>query len=1008
LQRILRGGLRAMATLLLSLVFLCAGFVPLRAEGDAGARPDVHFDLDTGGHRAFVKDVVFAPGGDLLVSASDDKTIRVWDWRAGVTLRTIRGKIGPGHEGKVFAVDVSPDGATIAAGGWFGPASADPPTYGDVRLFDLRSGRMTAVLSGHPWVVYDVAFSPDGTRLAAAGQGGFVHLWTRGPDGNWRADPPLDADCERIEKIAFAAAGRRLAAVTSDYGIRLWDMADASPVELDAAAAGLEDVPVRALAVSPDGARFATGADDGQVMVWRAQDGSLAETVPQREFLVGALTFADAGRSLVISCGYRCADRFYETVWTLGGGERLDYRGHDNTVWASDLSPDGALVASAGGTLNEVRVWDPLTGETKAVLAGRGRPVMAVGITVRGDEIAWGNVDPCPDAVACTALQGELAQALPLPSADRFFERPRAIHDAARFARAFHAQAGWSLAAADSVHGGIPNDVLEIRRGGDLLHAIRNDATNGIRHAAFTLLEGGLLATGGSDGTLSLYDRQTGRLVSALSGGHSSEINAMAEAAGAQRLITGGDDQTVRLWNLATGRLVASMFFAGDDFILWVPQGYYYSSPDGDSLVGWHVNQGSDREARFVRARQLKQYLFSPEIVRRAIVLGDAEAAVRELRGVDSELDRLLQRRPPEFEVRVLEDGSPREGFVSVEITGAGEEGASVAEFAVHANDRRIDGFATRAVAGDGRDRIVIEVPVEEGENEISIAGVNAFGYLTERSVKVVGRASRAAQTGTLYVVAIGAEDYPLLPTACSGRSCNLSYPVDDAAEFVRVLAERTAPLYREMKTLVFANADALAETAAARETALFSSVLEPESDLILDEIEDFLGQAGPDDTTIIFVAGHGINIDEDYYFIPSDGRQRDGGRWQRSSLVGWETIQRAVERAKGRRLMLVDTCHAANSFNPRLEKDAEDARIIVFSATAANNTAAELPELGHGVFTFSLLEGLKGRAGTNGDGVRLLALADFVDREVRRLTASRQAPEYYISRVDNFVVARP
>ena len=70
---------------------------------------------------------------------------------------------------------------------------------------------------------------------------------------------------------------------------------------------------------------------------------------------------------------------------------------------------------------------------------------------------------------------------------------------------------------------------------------------------------------------------------------------------------------------------------------------------------------------------------------------------------------------------------------------------------------------------------------------------------------------------------------------------------------------------------------------------------------------------------------------------------------------------------------MLLDTCHAANAFNPRLEKDAADARIVVFSATAANSTAAELPELGHGVFTYSVLEGLRGAAKTSGDGVRLL-----------------------------------
>ncbi len=1005
LRLVVRFALRAATVMLLAAVFAATGFVPLRASETV----DFHLDLDTGGHRALVKAIAFTPDGNFLVSASDDKTIRVWDWRSGISLRTIRGQIGPGQEGKVFALDVSPDGATIAAAGWFGPSVGDSPPYGDVRLFDLRSGRLVSVLKGNPWVVHDVAFSPDGTRLAAAGQEGFVYLWKKDEAGAWQPETRLDGDSLRIEKVAFAAGGTRLAAVTEDYGIRLWDLADMSPVEMPDATV-LEDVPVRALAVSPDGALFATGADDGQVHVWRADDGGLAETVPQRGFAVGALVFAESGRALVVSCGYRCAGRFEQSVWRFGAGEGAGYAGHDDTVWASAATPDGALVATAGGSRKEIRLWDPATGETVAELKGIGSPVMAVGVTPDGGAIAWGSDDPCPDLAACPERQSALANVMPLPAEGRFFERPRATQEVGGFLRAIHAQAGWSLVASAGEDSPVPNDVLEIRRDGATLHRIANDATNGFLHAAFTLLSDGRnLVTGGSDGTLTIHDRQTGGYVITLEDGHTGEVHAIAEAPQAGLLVTGSDDQTLKLWNLQTRRLVATFFFAGGEFIVWVPQGYYYSSPDGDALVGWHVNQGPDSEARFVRARQLKQYLFSPEIVRRALILADAEAAVRELRGVDTELDRLLARRPPEFQARVLESDASREGFVAVEITGAAGAGASVAEFAVTANDRRIDGFETRAVSGGDADRIVIEVPVQPGENEISIAGLNEFGYLTERSVKAIGRmrqTDRAA--GTLFVVAIGVEDYPFLPRACGGRSCDLAFPVDDAAEFLRLVDQRTRPLYREMKTLVFANADALAETKAARETSLFANVMEPESDLILDEIEDFLAEAGPDDTTIIFVAGHGINIDEDYYFIPTDGRQREPDRWQRSSLVDWETIQRAVERAKGRRLMLVDTCHAGNSFNPRLEKDAEDARIIVFSATAANNTAAELPELGHGVFTHALLQGMKGGADPTGEGVRLLSLADFVDREVRRLTAARQAPEYYISKVDNFVVAKP
>ena len=184
--------------------------------------------------------------------------------------------------------------------------------------------------------------------------------------------------------------------------------------------------------------------------------------------------------------------------------------------------------------------------------------------------------------------------------------------------------------------------------------------------------------------------------------------------------------------------------------------------------------------------------------------------------------------------------------------------------------------------------------------------------------------------------------------------------------------------------------------------------MLEPESDNIGDQIADFLDKPTADDTTIVFVAGHGINIDEDYYFIPSDGRKSDPDKWKRSSLVEWDDIQKAVERAEGMRFMLLDTCHAANAFNPRLEKDAADARIVVFSATAANSTAAELPELGHGVFTYSVLEGLRGAANTGGDGVRLLGLADYIYREVTKLTNAQQKPFYYISSMENILLAQP
>ncbi|QPC95077.1 hypothetical protein GA829_09745 [Mesorhizobium sp. INR15] len=992
-----------------------AGALAATSSVRAEEAADFHLDLDTGGHSAQVTDLAFTPDGEDLVSASSDKTIRIWDWQSGVTLRTIRGYLGNGSDGKIFAVAVSPDGKTIAAGGYFGASLGDKPPYGDIRLFDFATGKIKAVLKAADYATYDLAFSPDGKTLAAGGADGVIYLWKSDDKSaaGWTLDKKLDADSWHIDKLAFAASGTRLAATTTDNGIRLWDITKGKEIALPAEAEPLRDVSVMALAVSQDGSLFATGSKDGQVQLWRAADGTLVRAMPSQDFLIGSLTFAKGAR-LIASCGYRCADKHRSVIWNSDtGAPVLDYAGHDGTVYASTANADGSLVATAGGTRNAIQVWDPATGERKALLQGKGEPVTAVGLDAAKGIIAWGNTNPCPERVSCPEVQGGLAKTLALPSVDRFFDNPQAVAEPDTFSRAKLADGQWSLRTAAGGKDALENAVLEIANGGKVVRGIENDATNGFVHSAYTLIDNGLgLITGGNDGTLLEYRTATAK-VSGEFTGHTGEINAMVASEKTGLLVTGSADQTLRLWNLKTHELIVSMFFAGSEWIAWMPQGYYYSSDEGDKLIGWQVNQGRDHEGRFIRAGQLKKYLWSPEMVRRAIILRSAKQAVKEMRpGVDNELQKLLQRKPPEFNLRLAADQSNvREGYVAVEITGAKEAGTDVAGFSILSNSRNVGDVTTRSVDGGGS--TIVEVPVENGQNTIRITGINEYGYLTERSVEALAKKTEKAENkGKLYVAVIGVDKYPFLTDACSGHACDLRYPVDDATEFLKVISEKSAPLFSSMESLVLVNREALDEAPdKAKQTYTIASadgIMEPDSHTIDGQLADFLDKPGEHDTTIIFVAGHGINIDEDYYFIPTDGRKQDAERWKRSSLVDWSDIQKSVERAKGMRFMLLDTCHAANAFNPRLEKDAQDARIVVFSATAANNTAAELPELGHGVFTYSILEGLRGQAKTSDGGVTLFGLADYISREVVRLTAARQKPFYYVGGVENIVLAEP
>jgi WD40 repeat protein len=153
---------------LLLAALLCGAAAP-RATAATGAAPDTTptLRIETGMHNATIKRI----GGDtqcrLLATSSDDKTVRLWSMPDGKLLRTQRLPIGPGNEGKIFAVAASPDGQLVAAGGW--DAAYDSKGNHGIYLFDSATGTsMRRIGAFSEGVINHLAFSPDGTRVEAA------------------------------------------------------------------------------------------------------------------------------------------------------------------------------------------------------------------------------------------------------------------------------------------------------------------------------------------------------------------------------------------------------------------------------------------------------------------------------------------------------------------------------------------------------------------------------------------------------------------------------------------------------------------------------------------------------------------------------------------------------------------------------------------------------------------------------------------------------------------------
>jgi len=115
--------------------------------------------LDTGMHTAMIRRIDLDAAQRYLVTGSIDKTVRVWSLADGQLVRVLRPPIDEGNEGKIYAVAISPDGQTVAAGGW----SADDAIY----LFNRASGELHQRLTGLPNVINHLTYSPDGRYLVA-------------------------------------------------------------------------------------------------------------------------------------------------------------------------------------------------------------------------------------------------------------------------------------------------------------------------------------------------------------------------------------------------------------------------------------------------------------------------------------------------------------------------------------------------------------------------------------------------------------------------------------------------------------------------------------------------------------------------------------------------------------------------------------------------------------------------------------------------------------------------
>jgi WD40 repeat protein len=357
------------------------------------------------GHAGAVSSVAYSPDGQLLVSGSFDRSIKVWNAATGVELRTLNG-----HVGQVMTVAVSPSGRQFASGsrdntvklwdlfrpeplqqlvghtqevnvvlvqaaapGWSATAGADNL----IKLWDA-DGKLLRDLTGHEAAVVRLAAKIDGSLLASGDANGVVRVWNP-TDG--QTVVVLGADTAPITGLAFHPTTNTMLTAAENGSVKLWTL-PAIPTQLLAG----HTLAVTAVTLSVDAKRIVTGGADASVNIFSGVDGKLVRALEGQAGPVSAIDLHDAS-GLIASGGDDGVIRLWNEA---DGADRLTLRGHTGAIRDVDINALGDTVVSAGDD-GSIRLWRMPAAATP--LVGSTMPVLAVAVSGDGKLVASGSAD---------------------------------------------------------------------------------------------------------------------------------------------------------------------------------------------------------------------------------------------------------------------------------------------------------------------------------------------------------------------------------------------------------------------------------------------------------------------------------------------------------------------------------------------------------------------------------------------------------------------------------------
>jgi WD40 repeat protein len=881
--------------------------------------------------------VKFSRDGRLL-ALSDNYTVKLWDTS---TFRELPALTVPTSinfpEGDAF-VSFSDDNKRIASGG----------IGTETIIWETETGKRLSTMNGRTNMAYNVAFSADGMELISGGRTRWDLRTGRGlrivpdtsektygtasPDGKTVAVMRLNSN---VLTIVESPSGRLIHTLTPSGDAGQITRSRFSP---DSSMLAVLYGPIENLQPSP-AMSFTRGS---QIKIWDVKTGRELRSIALTEVPKDA-EFTGDGRSIAIVGGMGQI-----SLWDVQAGSRLrDLAASPMATFTPPVIRPGQMPTMP----NMDDIAKMLTNTIGTVSAGTpGQSVTSLAFTNDGRTLATGGVE----SKGNFDLGAMMTQAMN-PRQKKGSKPP----DYAEMMKDFKVEAIGRVQLWDVASG---REIGSIKGHG-----------RAVSKVAFSR-DGKLLASGGTDSTIKIWDAATQKELRTLTG-HTAPIESIDFSPDGRLLASASEDGSTFVWDTKTGEHLLTLISLDDggEWMVITPQGLFDGTPVSWNQILWRYNQDTFNVAP---VEWFFNEFYYPGLLA-DIFNGKRPKVAQDVSKKDRRqpvVKLSLVGQPPDSAV------ATRTVKVKIDVSDApadkdNPKGTGAQDVRLFRNGSLVKVWHGDVLKGQAAVSLEEEITVTAGPNRLVAYGFNRDNVKSKDALAVFTGADTLKRKGTAYIIAVGVNEY-------ANSQYNLKYATADARSFADEMRRRQTQIggFERVEVIQLLDQDATKANILAAISRLSGGVAVGPPSLKASPL-DALKRAEPEDTVVIYFAGHGTAQAQRFYLIPHDL----GYTGERTKLTeqGLNTmlahsisdieLENAVEGLDaGHLVLIIDACNSGQALEAEekrrgpmnskgLAQLAYEKGMYILTAAQSFQAALEAAQLGHGYLTYALVEeGLK------------------------------------------------